>query len=65
MALREQLLAELLSRWEKLGDLVLMPAGTMTSSQWDALAPAVWQRVAVALQAKRIARQARIANTGR
>lgn len=58
------LLQELPSRWERLGDLVLLPADAMTSSTWHEHEPAVWQVMAAALQCRRIARQARIAPTG-
>ncbi|GIM07394.1 hypothetical protein Vretimale_11539 [Volvox reticuliferus] len=70
-----ELLADLPSRWERLGDLVLLPAGSLAHPGWvtamaavaaggaDVLLP-LWRAVAEALGVKRLARQAAVANTG-
>lgn len=61
---RQALLKELPVRWEKLGDLALLPADCMTSAAWARLAPPPWAVIADALGVARLARQARIASTG-
>eukprot|EP00897_Mesotaenium_endlicherianum_P005054 jgi/Mesen1/4577/ME000232S03841 len=55
---------ELPSRWERLGDMVILPAGSLTSARWQALGDDLWVAIASALNAKRVARQAPVANTG-
>ncbi|KAK9803236.1 hypothetical protein WJX73_008212 [Symbiochloris irregularis] len=59
-----RLLQELPPKWEKLGDLALVPADCMTSPEWHELGQQCWEVVAVALGVTRLARQARIAATG-
>lgn len=54
-------------RWEKLGDLVLIPADSACDPRWSQLVgdmTAMWQALAGALGAARLARQAPIASTG-
>ena len=60
-----ELLLELPSRWEKLGDLALLPRNFMTSHEWGALQQPPWKAIADALGVKRLAAQAPVANTGR
>eukprot|EP00884_Botryococcus_braunii_P015600 jgi/Botrbrau1/2723/Bobra.0164s0003.1 len=62
--LRETMMRELPTKWERLDDLVLLPNEAMTSAAWQELGPALWPAVAAALGARRLARQAPIANTG-
>ena len=54
---------EIPSKWERLGDLALLPSSAFLSSQW-APSGQLWDRVAAALAVTRLARQAPIANTG-
>lgn len=64
----EQVLARTLPRrWEKLGDLILLPEGAMKGSPWDELEKGglLWPAVAGALGCSRLGRQARIADNGR
>lgn len=60
----QQLMAEVPNKWERLGDLVLLPADSFRAAEWAALGDALWTAVAAALKADRIARQAPVANTG-
>ena len=52
-------------KWEKLGDLALLPHSCMTSASWPCLIGNVWQLVCTALGVQRLARQAPIADTGK
>lgn len=47
-------------RWERLGDMAILPAGSLTSSSWSSIGPRLWTVIASALGSRRIARQARI-----
>ncbi|CAI5474529.1 unnamed protein product [Closterium sp. Yama58-4] len=55
------LLSQLPARWERLGDMVVLPADAMLGEVWDRLGPELWQVVAEALGATRVARQAPVA----
>ena len=59
-----QLLLELPSRWEKLGDLALLPRTSMASPVWGCLGQPLWEAVACALGVKRLAMQAPVADAG-
>ena len=59
-----QLLSELPTRWEKLGDLTLLPRTCMASPDWGSLGQLLWRAVAGALGVERLAMQAPVANTG-
>lgn len=59
-----QLLLELPSRWEKLGDLALLPRTCMASPEWGRLGQPLWEAVACALGVKRLAMQAPVADAG-
>lgn len=61
----DELLLEVPSRWEKLGDLALLPRTSMTSPEWGSLPQALWKAVADALGVKRLAMQAPVADTGK
>ncbi len=52
-ARRDALLSELPTRWERLGDLALLPEGCLVSSEWADLGPVLWQAVAGALGVSR------------
>ncbi|CAI7790134.1 unnamed protein product [Closterium sp. NIES-54] len=54
------LLSHLPARWERLGDMVVLPADAMLGEAWDRLGPELWQVVAEALGAARVARQGRL-----
>lgn len=60
-----QLLSELPTRWEKLGDLALLPRTCMASPDWGGLGQPLWRAVVIALGVERLAMQALVANTGR
>mmetsp|Transcript_7139 Transcript_7139/g.20156 ORF Transcript_7139/g.20156 Transcript_7139/m.20156 type:complete len:513 (+) Transcript_7139:1000-2538(+) len=59
------LLRDLPSRWERMGDLVLLPASACTGPKWK-MVPEVdlWAAIASGLGATRLARQAAVASTG-
>ena len=59
-----QLLLELPSRWEKLGDLALLPRTCMASPEWGCLGQPLWEAVACALGVNRLAMQAPVADAG-
>ncbi|KAL0023672.1 hypothetical protein WJX77_012323 [Trebouxia sp. C0004] len=59
-----QLLSELPTRWEKLGDLALLPRTCMASPDWSSLGQPLWRTLATALSVERLAMQAPVANTG-
>jgi len=59
-----QLLSDLPTRWEKLGDLALLPRTCMASPDWGNLGQSLWRAVATALGIERLAMQASVANTG-
>lgn len=53
------LLDDLPRRWERLGELLLLPASSFSAPGWSALPqPELWACVAAALSASRLARQA-------
>ncbi|GBG88733.1 hypothetical protein CBR_g48263 [Chara braunii] len=49
------------TKWERLGDMVILPAGSFKSQGWRALGQELWDIVAKCLRAQRVAIQARIA----
>ncbi|PHT48934.1 tRNA wybutosine-synthesizing protein 2/3/4 [Capsicum baccatum] len=59
-----QLLEELPSRWERLGDIVVLPITSFKDSAWDLIGQELWFMVAKSLGANRLARQGRVAPTG-
>lgn len=59
----KSLLAELPAKWERLGDLALLPNKAMTSPAWQRM-PGAWDVVARALSVDCLARQAPVAATG-
>lgn len=62
-----ELLADLPAKWEKLGDLALIPASSVSHPGWMHLSvdmEVIWLVIAKAIGVKRLARQQPIANTG-
>lgn len=59
-----ELRQELPTKWERLGDLVLLPNQAFQSDAWTPLGAELWDTVAAALGVARLARQSPIANTG-
>ncbi|XP_042377401.1 tRNA wybutosine-synthesizing protein 2/3/4-like isoform X2 [Zingiber officinale] len=59
-----QLLHQLPTRWEHLGDIVVLPKSAFTDPIWDSIEEEVWPLVAKSLGAQRLARQGRILPTG-
>ncbi|XP_073108372.1 tRNA wybutosine-synthesizing protein 2/3/4 isoform X2 [Elaeis guineensis] len=59
-----QLLEQLPTRWENLGDIVVLPKTSFKDPIWDSVGKELWPVVAKALGAKRLARQGRILPTG-
>lgn len=45
------------SRWDRLGDIVILPTTSFKSSMWDSIAEELWPIVAKSLKAHRLARQ--------
>uniref|UniRef100_A0A7N0UT81 SAM-dependent methyltransferase TRM5/TYW2-type domain-containing protein n=2 Tax=Kalanchoe fedtschenkoi TaxID=63787 RepID=A0A7N0UT81_KALFE len=60
----EDLLEELPARWERLGDIVVLPESSFKNKMWDSLGNELWSTVAKSLGARRLARQGRVASTG-
>ncbi|CAG5116343.1 unnamed protein product [Candidula unifasciata] len=60
----EELLNEVPSKWEKHGDLVIIPTHSFSSSKWAAIGDQLWEVVAKCLACRRLARHSAIANNG-
>lgn len=45
------------SRWDRIGDIVILPATSFKNSLWDSIAEELWLIVAKSLKAHRLARQ--------
>lgn len=63
--LPEQLLQQLPMRWDKLGDIVVLPVTSFKDPVWESLGKELWPIVAKSLNAGRLARQGRVAPNGR
>lgn len=59
-----QLLEQLPTRWENLGDIVVLPKTSFKDPIWDSIGKELWPIVAKALGANRLARQGRILPAG-
>ena len=59
-----ELLQEVPTKWERLGDLALLPNQAFQSDAWRKFGGELWDTVAAALCVARLARQRPIANTG-
>ncbi|KAF5729052.1 Met-10+ like family protein / kelch repeat-containing protein putative isoform 1 [Tripterygium wilfordii] len=62
--LSEGLLAQLPTRWERLGDIVVLPVSSFTDPAWDSIGDELWPSIARSLNTSRLARQGRVAPTG-
>ncbi|KAL9236617.1 hypothetical protein vseg_011262 [Gypsophila vaccaria] len=62
--LSEEILDQLPTRWERLGDIVVLPTTSFKDPVWDTLGMDLWNVVAQNLCARRLARQGRVASTG-
>ncbi|KAJ1405583.1 tRNA wybutosine-synthesizing protein [Sesbania bispinosa] len=58
------LLEELPTRWDRLGDIVILPITSFKNSMWGSIAEELWPIVAKSLKAHRLARQGPVAATG-
>ena len=58
------LTAQVPSKWERLGDMALLPNQCFLSPVWASLSDELWEAVAAALGVVRLARQSSIANAG-
>ncbi|KAK8470851.1 hypothetical protein PHAVU_003G078700 [Phaseolus vulgaris] len=59
-----RLLEELPTRWDRLGDIIILPISSFKDSMWDSIAGELWPIVAKSLKAHRLARQGPVAATG-
>ncbi|XAR65643.1 tRNA(Phe) [7-((3-amino-3-carboxypropyl)-4-demethyl)wyosine(37)-N(4)]- methyltransferase [Bertholletia excelsa] len=59
-----ELLEQLPTRWERLGDIVVLPVSSFKDPAWDSIGDELWPLVAKSLGAQRLARQGRVAPTG-
>lgn len=62
--LTPKLLEQLPMRWERLGDIVVLPVNSFTDPIWDSMGDELWPIVAKSLGTQRLARQGRILPTG-
>ncbi|KAM1108590.1 hypothetical protein ACFX2B_005165 [Malus domestica] len=58
-----ELLEELPARWERLGDIVVLPATSFKNPIWDSLGMELWHVISKSLNAHCLARQGRVAST--
>ncbi|KAF3796766.1 tRNA wybutosine-synthesizing protein 2/3/4 [Nymphaea thermarum] len=58
------LLEQLPSRWERLGNIVVLPSLAFNQKIWDSVSAELWPIVARSLGAARLARQGKVAATG-
>lgn len=59
-----QLLQQLPTRWETLGDITVLPKTCFKDPQWESIKEELWQLVAKLLGAQRLARQGKIMPNG-
>ncbi|XP_042478384.1 tRNA wybutosine-synthesizing protein 2/3/4 isoform X2 [Macadamia integrifolia] len=62
--LPQHLLEQLPIRWERLGDIVVLPVSSFKDPAWNSIGDELWSIVAKSLGARRLARQGCIAPTG-
>ncbi|KAL9285717.1 TRNA wybutosine-synthesizing protein/4 [Arabidopsis thaliana] len=62
--LSEELLDELPQKWERLGDIVVLPATSFKDPTWSSISDEVWCAVSQSLSANRLARQGRVEPNG-
>ncbi|KAJ1700928.1 hypothetical protein LUZ63_000707 [Rhynchospora breviuscula] len=59
-----EFLEQLPTRWEQLGDMVVLPKNSFKDPQWDLIAKELWPIVANSLGTQRLARQGSVMPTG-
>ncbi|XP_020273549.1 tRNA wybutosine-synthesizing protein 2/3/4 isoform X2 [Asparagus officinalis] len=59
-----KLLEQLPTRWERLGDIVVLPVNSLKDAIWNSIGDELWPIVAKSLGAQRLARQGRILPNG-
>ncbi|KAL9455707.1 hypothetical protein AB3S75_005015 [Citrus x aurantiifolia] len=62
--LSARLLEQLPSRWERLGDIVVLPVTSFKDPVWDSIGGELWPAVAKILNTSRLAHQGRVAPAG-
>ncbi|KAI4311988.1 hypothetical protein MLD38_036848 [Melastoma candidum] len=62
--LPEEYVDQIPTRWERLGDIVVLPATSFTDPSWDTIGEELWSRIAQVLGCRRLARQGFVASTG-
>ncbi|KAJ4828742.1 hypothetical protein Tsubulata_025157 [Turnera subulata] len=58
------LLEQLPARWERLGDIAILPVTCFKDQVWDSIGEELWPIIAKTLGSRRLARQGRVASTG-
>ncbi|OAY25926.1 hypothetical protein MANES_16G007200v8 [Manihot esculenta] len=59
-----ELLGKLPTRWERLGDIVVLPVSSFKDPTWDLIGEELWPIIARSLNSQRLARKGRVAPTG-
>ncbi|XP_002980586.2 tRNA wybutosine-synthesizing protein 2/3/4 isoform X1 [Selaginella moellendorffii] len=62
--LDEALVEELPTKWERIGDLVILPGSSLRSELWKSLGSPLWKIIAECLGVTKVARQGPVASTG-
>ncbi|GFR14673.1 tRNA wybutosine-synthesizing protein 2 homolog [Trichonephila clavata] len=57
LKLDKKLLDDIPAKWEKHGDLILLPASSFQNKMWSLLGDRLWEIVSLALKCKRVARK--------
>ncbi|KAK9022971.1 hypothetical protein V6N11_003207 [Hibiscus sabdariffa] len=62
--LSDELLEQIPNRWERLGDIVVLPVSSFRDPVWDSIGGELWPIIAKSLNTCRLARQGRVAANG-
>ncbi|KAE8659758.1 tRNA wybutosine-synthesizing protein 2/3/4 [Hibiscus syriacus] len=62
--LSDELLEQLPNRWERLGDIIVLPISSFRDPVWDSIGEELWPIIAKSLNTHRLARQGRVAANG-
>lgn len=62
--LSTELLEQLPTRWERLGDIVVLPVTSFSNPVWDSIGEELWRSIAKSLNTRRLARQGRVVSNG-
>ncbi|XP_015574248.1 tRNA wybutosine-synthesizing protein 2/3/4 isoform X1 [Ricinus communis] len=62
--LSTELLEQLPTRWERLGNIVVLPVTSFKDPSWDLIGEELWPAIARSLNSQRLARNGRVAPTG-